>query len=276
MKISFKDALIKCYNNNKSLIAFNVQNIYHLQALKEVTEELKVPVIAQFSARYVNQFGKRFGFAFLKENYRNDYIYFHLDHCKNLDLIKFCIESGFDGVMYDGSEFSLEENIKNTKLVVEIAKLKKCIVEGELGEIGGVEDGEGSENMSIANLSEVKKYVKSTNVDLLALGIGNAHGFYTTVKNIDTSILLKAKNILDKEQLFVLHGGTGMPEEMIFDTINNGVVKINFSTQIKQITNEALNEYLKLNELFNEINFEKILLNNLKLLFSELIKKYTV
>ncbi len=276
MKVKLKEILEKCYKNKKSLIAFNAQNIYHLQALKEVTEELKQPVIVQFSARYVKQFEKRFGFEFLKENYRNSYMYFHLDHCQDLDLIKFCIEAGFDGVMYDGSEFSLDENIRTTNLVLDMAKSENCMVEGELGQIGGVEDGIGSESMSFADLSEVKRYIDSTGLGLLALGIGNALGFYSTIENIDTSILLKAKDILMQDQLFVLHGGSGMPDEMILDTINYGVVKINFSTQIKQITNDALKEYINLGELFNEINFEKILLKKLKKLFTELINKYTV
>ena len=276
MKVKLKEILENCYKNKKSLIAFNAQNIYHLQALKEVTEELKQPVIVQFSARYVKQFEKRFGFEFLKENYRNSYMYFHLDHCQDLDLIKFCIEAGFDGVMYDGSEFSLDENIRTTNLVLDMAKSENCMVEGELGQIGGVEDGVGSESMSFANLSEVKKYVDSTGLGLLALGIGNAHGFYSTIENIDTSILLKAKEILKRDQLFVLHGGSGMPDEMILDTINYGVVKINFSTQIKQTTNDALKEYLNSGELFNEINFEKSLVKKLKKLFTKLINKYTV
>tara|TARA_B110000027_G_scaffold39639_1_gene43739 strand:+ start:2876 stop:3706 length:831 start_codon:yes stop_codon:yes gene_type:complete len=276
MKVKLKEILENCYKNKKSLIAFNAQNIYHLQALKEVTEELKQPVIVQFSARYVKQFEKRFGFEFLKENYRNSYMYFHLDHCQDLDLIKFCIEAGFDGVMYDGSEFSLDENIRTTNLVLDMAKSENCMVEGELGQIGGVEDGVGSESMSFANLSEVKKYVDSTGLGLLALGIGNAHGFYSTIENIDTSILLKAKEILKRDQLFVLHGGSGMPDEMILDTINYGVVKINFSTQIKQTTNDALKEYLNSGELFNEINFEISLVKKLKKLFTKLINKYTV
>lgn len=276
MKVELKEVLKKCYENKKSLIAFNVQNIYHLQAINEVTEQIKQPVIVQFSARYVKQFEKRFGFDFLKTNFKNNYMYFHLDHCQDLNLIKFCIDNDFDGVMYDGSEFSLDKNMKMTNLVKEMAFSKNCIVEGELGEIGGVEDGVGSESMSFADLSEVKQYVDSTGIELLALGIGNAHGFYSSIENIDTSILIKAKKVLNRDQYFVLHGGSGMPDEMIFETIKNGVVKINFSTQIKQTTNNSIKDYIDLGELYNEINYENILLKNLKNLFKELIMKFTV
>lgn len=276
MRKNFIEVLDNCYKNKKSLIAFNLQNIYHLEALKQVTEELKLPVIVQFSARYVKQFEKRLGYPFLSERFRNDYLYFHLDHCQDFELIQFCIDSGFDGVMYDGSASPIEENIAMTKKVMEYAKKNDCIVEGELGEIGGVEDGIGTEGMSYANLSEVKKFVDETKVHLLALGIGNAHGFYTTLKNIDTSILLKAKDIIGEKQLFVLHGGSGLPTETIVETINNGVVKINFSTQIKQATNDALTSYLAKGKLFNEVAFEKEIFDSVKPVFFELIKKYTL
>ncbi len=276
MKRKFIDILEECYQDQRSLIAFNLQNLYHLEAIKQVTEELKTPVIVQFSARYVKQFEKRIGFEFLNDNYRNDYMYFHLDHCQNFELIKFCIDNDFDGVMYDGSASPLDENIEMTKNVMRYAEKNNCIVEGELGEIGGVEDGIGTEGMSYANLSEVKRYVDETQVPLLALGIGNAHGFYTTLKNIDTSILLKAKELIGKKQLFVLHGGSGLPDDTVNETINNGVVKINFSTQIKQATNDALQSYLAKGKLFNEVAFEKEIHDSVIPLFKQLIEKYTV
>lgn len=276
MKKRLIEVLQEFYEKKRSLLAFNVQNIYHLQALKEISEELKVPVIAQFSARYVKHFNKTVGFDFLNKNYQNEYVYFHLDHCQDLELIAFCVNVGFDGVMYDGSASPIAHNISITKKVMEIAAPYNCIVEGELGEIGGVEDGEGTENMSVVNLEEVKRYMDETKVDILALGIGNAHGFYSTFNNIDTSILLKAKQILDRDQLFVLHGGSGLPEEMVQDTIRNGVIKINYSTQIKQATIDALEEYLGKKELFNEINFEMTLLFHVKRTYKMLLKKYTL
>ena len=276
MKKKLIEVLKNYRENNKSILAFNVQNIYHLQALKEISDELKIAVIAQFSARYVKQFQKRFGFEFLKEKYRNNYMYYHLDHCQDLELIEFCIKTGFDGVMYDGSEHSLSHNIAFTRKVKDLAIPYNCIVEGELGEIGGVEDGEGVEQMSHVNLNEVKEYVDMTNIDILALGIGNAHGFYNTLENIDTSLLLKAKQILNNNQLFVLHGGSGLPEKLVKETINYGVVKINYSTQIKEATNQSLIDYIKKEELFNEINFESVIISSLKKVYHKLIKKYSI
>ncbi len=275
MKETLIHTLNNCYKEKRSLLAYNVQNLYHLAAIHQVTSLLRLPVIVQFSSRYVTHLEKRIGFDVLQRKYKNSYIYFHLDHCQDFKLIEFCIQSGFDGVMYDGSASSLDENIKITKKVMACARHTDCIVEGELGEIGGVEDGVGSEEMSYANLSEVKKYVEETEVHLLALGIGNAHGFYRTLKNIDTSILKYAKEIIGGTQLFVLHGGSGLPDKIIRESINNGVVKINYSTQIKQDTNIALQNYLKRGELFNEISFESEMIKALKPLFENQIQKYT-
>lgn len=256
-------------------MAFNVQNLYHLEALRRVTEKLRLPCIVQFSARYVRQFEKTVGFEMLLSKYKNDYMYFHLDHCQDFELITFCIDSGFDGVMYDGSASPLAENIQFTKKVMAYAQSRGCIVEGELGEIGGVEDGVGTEHMAYANLAEVKRYVSETKVHLLALGIGNAHGFYTTLSKIDTSILRQAQSKLEGEQMLVLHGGSGLSKDIIDDCVTSGVVKINFSTQIKQATNDGIKKYIEKLELFNEIKFEQAIIDEVSPVFRELITKYT-
>ncbi|NVK40617.1 MAG: class II fructose-bisphosphate aldolase [Oceanospirillaceae bacterium] len=275
MKHKFIEVLQDSFVRKRALLAFNVQNIYHLQILNEVTDELKLPVIAQFSVRFARHLESRYGYDLLRRTFRNDYIYFHLDHCQDLDFIRSCIDHGFDGVMYDGSAESLDLNIQNTKLIINHAQRNNCVVEAELGEIGGVEDGVGSERMVYASLNEVGNFVDETKVPLLALGIGNAHGFYTTLKNIDTSILHKAQSLLGGTQWFVLHGGSGLSDNLVKDTIAAGVVKINYSTQLKQLTNDAIAKYLERGELFNEINFEKNLRNEISPFFKGLIIKYT-
>jgi ketose-bisphosphate aldolase len=274
-KTSFKDVLDDCHQRKRSLVAFNVQNVYHLDALTEVTDDLELPAIAQCSARFVKQFENRHGMARIVDKYQNERIHFHLDHCQDIDLIKFCVDSGFNGVMFDGSALPLTENMTITKEVMRIASESGCVVEGELGEIGGVEDGEGTEEMSYANLEEVKQFVDETGVQLLALGIGNAHGVYKTLKNIDTTILAKAKDVIGRKQLFVLHGGTGLPHETVLDAINSGVVKINYSTQLKMATNDAISSFLESGILFNEVAFEKAIHEQVKPLFKTLIQRFT-
>ncbi|MFT6841549.1 MAG: ketose-bisphosphate aldolase [Psychroserpens sp.] len=260
--------------NKKSLLAFNLQNFYQFEAAQTASENLKLPLIIQFSERYLKFLDQKYGLDYIMNRYSNKYIYFHLDHCKDLELIKFCIESGFDSVMYDGSSEPLENNIHNTKQVMEWAHHVGCLVEGELGEVAGVEDGFGHEGSSYAELEEVVKYQKETNIDLLALGIGNAHGFYSDLDQIDMSILKETSAIL-KDQFFVLHGGTGLTDEIIDQAINYGVIKINVSTQIKKTSTELIVDYLDSNELYNEIKYHQSQVDGLSQLFESFIIKYT-
>lgn len=271
---NYKDLLFEYKNRNKSLLAFNLQNFYQLEAAKIAAEKNELPVIIQFSERYLKFLDEKYGLAFILKKYSSPYIFFHLDHCKNLPLIKDCISKGFDSVMYDGSSEPLEVNIKNTREVMEYAQKFGCLVEGELGEIAGVEDGFGHEGSSYAEVSEAVQYVKETNIDLLALGIGNAHGFYNSLDSINTEILEKTSELLDN-QLFVLHGGTGLPDEIVSKAINLGVVKINVSTFLKKTTTDLLRDYLQENELFNEIKFHDTQVNGLIQVFESFILKYT-
>lgn len=274
MKIKLLDVLYDYYYRKRAILAFNVQNLYQIHALKLVTDELRIPAIVQFSTRYIDIFEKRFGFRFLNEKYKNDFMYFHLDHCIDVQLIKHCIDIGFDGVMFDGSSMPLSQNISLSKKIMTYAN-NKVVVECELGEVKGVEDGFGSEKMTYAKLDEISEFVKKTNVHLLALGIGNAHGYYKSLEGIDISLLFKARNLLNNNQLLVLHGGSGLPDNLILESIQAGVVKINISTQLKSSTNEGLRNYLDRKELFNEINFEKDVLNALIPVIKSYIEKYS-
>jgi len=149
------------------------------------------------------------------------------------------------------------------------------LVEGELGKVSGVEDGFGDEGSSYAEIDEILRYVKETRIDLMALGIGNAHGFYEDLGVLRMDILKEASHKLNKDQFFVLHGGTGLPDKIIREVIGYGVVKINVSTQIKKKTIDILKLYLKENELYNEISFNTIMIMELSQLFESYLLKYT-
>lgn len=274
-KKNLKDVLLDFRKKGKSLMAFNLQNFYQLEAAKTTSEKLKLPLIIQFSERYLHFLNEKYGINYIIGKYSNEYIYFHLDHCIDLDFIKSCINSGFDSVMYDGSSFDIDTNIKNSKIIKEYAFKKGCLVEGELGKVSGVEDGFGDEGSSYAEIQEIEKYVKETNIDLMALGIGNAHGFYNDLNGLKIDILKEASNRLNKDQLYVLHGGTGLPDAIIKEAISYGVVKINVSTQIKKKTLDIMNMYALQNELYNEISFNNLMIEELSLLFGSYLNKYT-
>lgn len=276
MKNNLKTALSTLKERGKSALAFNLQNFYQLEACAESAISLKTPTIIQFSERFLRFLDTSYGIPFMIERYRNDYTYFHLDHCIDLNFIKYCIDSGFDSVMYDGSAFSLKENITSTLEIKRYANKTGCLVEGELGKVSGVEDGFGEEGSSYAEIDEIVRYVNETQIDLMALGIGNAHGFYENLEGIDLSILEEASKKTDKHQFFVLHGGTGLPEEVIKSAIRMGVVKINVSTQIKKETADIMKNFASQNDLHNEISFHKTMVSGLGGVFRKYLNQYSI
>tara|TARA_B110000211_G_C14082687_1_gene555318 strand:+ start:1807 stop:2634 length:828 start_codon:yes stop_codon:yes gene_type:complete len=273
--MKLKKILSNFRKEKKSIIAFNLQNLYQLEAAVLITEELQLPMIIQFSERYLRFLNNKHGIQYIINKFSNKFIYYHLDHCIDLEFIKFCIDSGFDSVMYDGSSFDIEVNIKNTKTIIDYARSSGCLVEGELGKVSGVEDGFGDAGSSYADIKEIKKYVDETQIDLLALGIGNAHGFYNSLDALKTEIIRDASLMLNSNQLFVLHGATGLSDEIINEVIGYGVVKINISTQLKLLYIDLLKSYVSNNNLYNEISFSNFMNTNLSEFFKKLINKYT-
>ena len=276
MKRDLKELLVEMRQNARSVMAFNVQDLYQIESAILTANKAKAPIIIQFSERFLRFLDGKYGMNFLLQKYNSDHIYFHLDHCNDIPFIKYCVESGFDSVMYDGSAFDVHTNIINSKSVISYARTKNCIVEGELGKVAGVEDGFGDEGSSYAEINEIERYINETGIDLMALGIGNAHGFYNNLDGINMDILIEASKRLDPHQLYVLHGATGLPDKLIQEAINYGVVKINVSTHLKKRTMEILDKFLKENELYNEIAFDTMMREELSLFYSGYINKYTI
>lgn len=275
MRRALKDLLLELREKERSLLAFNAQNLYHLEAAVLTADAIKIPMIIQFSERYLRFLDSKFGIDFLLQKFNNNLVYFHLDHCTDIAFIKYCIDVGFDSVMYDGSSFDVNTNILHSNEVIAHARVNNCIVEGELGKVAGVEDGFGNEGSSYAEIDEIEKYVDETGIDLMALGIGNAHGFYNDLEALNMDILREASNKLDPHQLYVLHGGTGLPDEVIKKAISYGVVKINVSSDLKKKTMKILEHYINENQLYNEISFHKLLMEELSGFYQSYINKYT-
>lgn len=267
------DVLKEMRNNKRSLISFNLQNIQHINILSELASTHNLPVIAQFSSKYIPYFERTIGLKSLVEKYRSENLFFHLDHCIDIETIKYCIDSGFNSVMYDGSSLPIQANINNTNDVFQLARKNDCLVEAELGAIGGVEDGFGTEEVAYYSEAELKLFSKEANFDLLALAIGNAHGVYNSIEHIKVELLEKADMLLPGSY-FVLHGGTGMPDNMVERCINSGVVKINISTALKNETNRLYKEFMEKNNTFDELKLFGIM-KQLEVFFLEYINKFT-
>ena len=128
----------------------------------------------------------------------------------------------------------IDENIANMNKLRELIKNTSIILEGELGQVAGVEDGFGVDGGSFVSTDDVEKFVTETNVELLAIGIGNAHGFYTSTDGIRIDLLKQIHQLVPSQKI-VLHGGTGIETEKINEMIDNGVYKINISTELKEV-----------------------------------------
>ena len=153
----------------------------------------------------------------------------HLDHGDTVDHCRECLELGFTSIMYDGSSLPLEENAANTNQVITACHERGVMVEAEIGQIGRL-DAQGN-NMDSTNVADPEQVLELCSPDSLAVGIGNAHGFYKAKPEIHLEVLEAVRRHTDVP--FVLHGCTGMDTEMIRTAVGFGVAKINFGTQVR-------------------------------------------
>ena len=234
--VPMSELLQKAKAGKYAVGAFNIVDYATLQAVVDAAEEEKAPAIIQTSA---SSTVKYYGYKPLVDMVRHAAeassvpFALHLDHCKDVDMVFNCIDSGWTSVMYDGSSFPFEVNLENTIKVVEKAHANNVSVEGEIGAVWGVEDDiDVDENMDLLADPELAvKYAKETNVDAFAPAIGTAHGLYKGEPKLDFDRLKKIADSIDTP--IVIHGGTGLAEDVFAKLIAYGGVKVNVSTQIK-------------------------------------------
>ena len=233
MLVSAKEMLDKAYRENYAVGQFNINNLEWTRAILETAEELKSPVIlgvSEGAGRYMVGFKTvvKMVEGMVEELNITVPVAIHLDH-GTYEGAKKAIEAGFTSVMFDGSSYPIEENVEKTKEIVEIAHSQGISVEAEVGAIGGEEDGVVGSG-EIADPKECKM-IANLGIDFLAAGIGNIHGVYPeNWKGLDFEALENIKTEVGKMPL-VLHGGTGIPADMIKRAIELGVSKINVNTE---------------------------------------------
>lgn len=244
------DGILNNARKNKVAVgAFNIVNYLTAKAVVEVAEALNQALILQTSVKTVKAFGINEMMGFLKpivENAKVD-VAIHLDHSTDVEFTKACIDGGWSSVMYDGSQLPLKENIKNTREIVAYAKPRNVTVEGELGAIVGVEDDifvtEG--DSAHAKPEDCRIYLDETEVDAFAPAIGTAHGVYKGEIKLDYD-LFEEINGFSKCPL-VLHGGTGLSDEMFHRLIALGAAKVNISTAIKIAYCQGMGNFMRQN-----------------------------
>lgn len=187
MVVSSARLMKRAAKESYAIPAFNIDNLESAMAVSEIMHEMRTPVIVQMIPRTLNYGGIAIYPAMMRELMADcpvDYA-LHLDHGSSLSLAKKCVAGGFSSVMFDGSAMPFEDNIKFTKEVTDFALPMDVSVEGELGTIGGKEEGDTELESSYTKVSEAEEFVRRTNVSTLAIGVGTAHGVYKGTPHIN-------------------------------------------------------------------------------------------
>ena len=247
MLVSAKEMLDKAKAGHYAVGQFNINNLEWTKSVLLTAQELKSPVIlgvSEGAGKYMTGFGTVAAMvkAMDKELGITVPVALHLDHGTYEGCYK-CIKAGFTSIMFDGSHYPIEENVEKTKELVAVAHAMGMSIEAEVGSIGGEEDGVVGAG-ECADPKECKA-IADLGVDMLAAGIGNIHGKYPenwAGLSFDT---LDAIQQLTGDMPLVLHGGTGIPEDMIKKAISLGVAKINVNTECQLSFAEATRKYIE-------------------------------
>lgn len=219
---------------NMTIGAFNTHNLEMMPEMIRAAKEVGVPIIIQTSIATAKYIGYKVMVTVAKEMAVDEMVdvCLHLDHAKDFDEIKAAIDAGFSSVMFDGSALPFKENIAKTKMVVAYAHAHGASVEGELGTIGGTEEGicVSEDDKKYTRPQDAAIFVKETNVDALAIAIGTNHGQYQSKTEVNIPLLKKIHAAVDIP--LVLHGGTGVKEEDYQELIDNGIRKFNVGTEL--------------------------------------------
>lgn len=247
MLVSAKEMLQKAKAGKYAVGQFNINNLEWTKAVLLAAQENNSPVIlgvSEGAGKYMTGYKTVVGMVngMLEELNITVPVALHLDHGSYEGCMK-CIEAGFSSVMFDGSHYPIEENVSKTTELVNITKEKGMSLEAEVGSIGGEEDGVIGTG-ECADPQECKS-IADLGVDMLAAGIGNIHGKYPENWAGLSFETLDAIQKLTGDMPLVLHGGTGIPEDMIKKAISLGVAKINVNTECQLTFAEATRKYIE-------------------------------
>lgn len=246
MIVNSKEMLLKAKKEKYAVPHFNINNLEWIRYILEECEKNNSPVILGVSEGAAKYMGGYVVVASLVKNLHNALnitvpVAIHLDHGSSPEECIKAIVAGFTSVMYDGSKETLEENIKKTKEVVDFAKQFDVTVEAELGHIGGVEDGIVDE-IAYAKLEDCIKLCKEANIDFLAPALGSSHGIYKGIPKLNFELMKQISDYVDLP--LVLHGGSGIPDELIKKSIEYGISKINVNTELQISWSNQVRKYL--------------------------------
>jgi tagatose 1,6-diphosphate aldolase GatY/KbaY len=226
----------------RAVAALNFYNAETLLAHVRAARSLRASVILQTTESTINYLGLRMIFTMARAAAEEigQPVALHLDHGGSYELAARCVDAGYTSVMIDGSKLEFAENCKVTRRVVELAHARGVSVEGELGHVAH-NDEVASDDITrfYTRPEDAAKFVRETGVDALAVAVGTAHGFYKGEVRLDFDRLKQIREAVGAKAL-VLHGGSGVPAELMRRAIECGITKINFGTELKNAFTRAV------------------------------------
>lgn len=254
--MNIKDKLYQLKREKKAILAANFYNFETLSGVLQASASLELPVILQLSESSIQYLGLNVA-ASMARSAIKEYgaeAWLHLDHGSSELMVRKCLDTGFDSVMIDASEKPMQENIDITRHVVEIASGYDACVEAELGYVAKL--GQSQDSLGFTRPHDAMYFVEKTGVHSLAVSVGSAHGFYKQEPRLDIGLLSEISKMVPVP--LVLHGSSGIPDNMLLEAIRNGICKINLATEIKNTFMLALKEILRNND---EIDLRKVFPN---------------
>ncbi len=249
MLVNSKKMLDNARNNYEVIYHFNINNLEWTKIILEKCNEMNTPVILGASHGAIKYMGGYDVVVSLVKSLIKDLnisidVCLHLDHGDSFDSCKKAIDAGFTSVMIDASKLPLDENIIETKKVVDYAHERNVTVEAELGHVGGMEDDVKS-TIKLADFDECVRFVKETNIDSFAPAIGTVHGIYKGELNIDYDLIKKLREKVNTP--LVMHGGSGLDHSILKKAILCGITKINVNSDIQATWYEEVKKFINEN-----------------------------
>jgi ketose-bisphosphate aldolase len=251
--VNAKDILIEATKGKYAVGAFNITDLVQLEAVVEAAVERKSPVIIQTSVKPSKFYGRNVLVSIYRTLAQSAPIpiCLHLDHCTDVDYCKKCADSGYTNIMIDASKETFDENVRQTREVVEHChQVGDISVEGELGTVSGVEDQikVTEDEAALASPKQSVEFVERTGLDLFAPAIGTAHGVYKTKEpKVHFDRLEEIHKLINGKKIrvpLVVHGGTGLPPDYVEKLIAVGGAKFNVSTELKYTLIDTTYDYI--------------------------------
>ena len=238
--------------HNTSVFSVNCMDYNTIAGVIRAAEAVNTPVLVQLYPEHasLNKTINMEGFAAITKQLASEVkvpIGLHLDHCYTFEEIRRAADAGFTSVMYDGSTFSMEENAAKTKEITSEMHARGVYVEGEIGHVGLAAEDSGSDEDLYTKPDAAAQFAAESGVDMLAIAIGNAHGFYKGTPHLDIERLDQIREATNGLPL-VLHGGSGIPDDQLAVAFSRGINKFNYGTNFLWAYYKAIAAFIKEHE----------------------------